>query len=99
MPLWRLGQDHRGEPRVVYTFSEARQRLAPLLERARRNGEVRIKCRDSQVFVIRPERSRASPLDIEGVDLNISAKEIMEYVRESRERDGPANAEHDHKPA
>lgn len=71
---------------MVYTFSEARQGLASLLERARRDGEVRVKRRDGQIFVIRSERSRASPLDVEGVDLDISAEEIVECVRESREK-------------
>lgn len=73
---------------MVYTFSEARQRLASLLERARRDGEVRVKRRDGQIFVIRAERSRASPLDVEGVDLDISAEEIVECVRGSREKGG-----------
>ncbi len=60
----------------VYTYSEARQRLASLLEQAAREGEVRIKRRDGQVFVVRPEARKSSPLDVEGVDLGISAAEI-----------------------
>ena len=45
-----------------YTFSEARQKFASLLERARREGAVRVKRRDGQVFLIQPERRRRSPL-------------------------------------
>jgi hypothetical protein len=51
------------------TYSEARQRLAALLDRARREGAVRIRRRDGQVFVLTPEKRRGSPLDVRGVDL------------------------------
>ncbi len=71
---------------TVYTFSEARQRFASLLERARREGQVRVRRRDGQVFVIRPERSKAYPLAVKGLDIGISADEIVGFVRESRER-------------
>ncbi len=47
-----------------FTYSEARQRLAALLERARREGAVRIRRKDGQVFVGRPEPPAGSPLDV-----------------------------------
>ncbi|GAB4418834.1 MAG: hypothetical protein Kow002_06010 [Anaerolineales bacterium] len=68
----------------TYTFTEARQKLASLLEQAARNGEVRIKRRDGQVFVIRPQKRQGSPLDIEGVQLNLTRDEILESIAESR---------------
>ena len=71
---------------TVYTFSEARQRFAALLERARRDGAVRVKRRDGQVFVIQPERIHRSPLDVEGIDTDISEEEIVNTVREMRRR-------------
>ena len=69
-----------------YTYSEARQRLAALLERARREGAVRIRRKDGQVFVLRPEATRASPLDVPGVDLRLTRGEILELIREGRRR-------------
>jgi len=69
---------------VIYSMTEARQKLASLLEQAARNGEVRIKRRDGQVFVIRPQKRQGSPLDIEGVQLNLSRDEILESIAESR---------------
>ena len=69
---------------VVYTYSEARQNLAKLLDQVLQDGEVRIKRRDGQVFVIKPESQRGSPLDIEGIDLHVSATEIVQFVREGR---------------
>jgi PHD/YefM family antitoxin component YafN of YafNO toxin-antitoxin module len=68
----------------VYTYSEARQNLSTLLEEASRKGEVRIRRRDGSYFVVRPERARSSPLDVEGVDLGLSGREVVELVRESR---------------
>lgn len=68
----------------VYTYSEARQRLSSLLEEAVRDGEVRIKRQDGQYFVIRPEPKTGSPLDVEGIDLDLTAEEIVCFVREGR---------------
>ena len=70
----------------VYTYSEARQKLAQLLEQAVRDGEVKITRKDGQIFVIRPEKRSGSPLDIEGLDLGLSAEEIVQFVQESRNR-------------
>ena len=71
---------------VVYTYSEARQKLASLLDQVLLEGEVRIKRRDGQIFVIRPEAEQGSPLDVPGIDLGISATEIVQFVQEGRKR-------------
>ena len=68
----------------TYTMTEARQKLASLLQQAARNGEVRIKRRDGQVFVIRPQKRKGSPLDVGGVDLKLTRDEILESIKESR---------------
>jgi PHD/YefM family antitoxin component YafN of YafNO toxin-antitoxin module len=70
----------------VYTFSEARQKLATVLEEAQTKGAVRIKRRDGSEFEIAPVRSKASPLDVQGIDLGLSAEQIVSAVREMRER-------------
>jgi hypothetical protein len=72
----------------VYTYSEARQNLASLLETAQREGAVRIRRRDGQSFVLQPESSEASPLDVKGVDLGVTTDEIVSMIREGRERYG-----------
>jgi hypothetical protein len=69
---------------IVYTYSEARQKLATLLEQAVREGEVKIKRKDGQTFVIRPETRAGSPLDVEGIDLGITAAEIVQFIRQGR---------------
>jgi antitoxin Phd len=68
----------------VYTYTEARQKLATLLDKALREGEVLIKRRDGQVFIVKPQTPQDSPLDIEGVDLNLKAAEIVAFVQEGR---------------
>ena len=67
-----------------FTYSEARQQLATLLEKARREGAVRIRRRDGQVFVLRPEQRRGSPLDVPSLKLRISRDDLLTAVRESR---------------
>ena len=70
----------------VYTYSQARQKLTKLLDDARREGQVQIKRRDGQTFVIKPVEENDSPLDVAGVSANISLDELNQAVRESRER-------------
>lgn len=68
----------------VYTYSEARQNLASLLEQARREGAVRIRRRDGQTFLLQPDKASGSPLDVEGLDLGLTKEEIVAFVREGR---------------
>ena len=69
---------------AVYTYTEARPNLASLLDRAVREGEVRVKHKDGQTFVLRPEQTVGSPRDVEGVDLGTTTAEIVQAIRESR---------------
>lgn len=70
----------------VYTYSEARQKLASLLDQAAREGEVRIRRKDGQVFVLKPQPTNRSPLDVEGIDLDITTQEILEFIEEGRKK-------------
>ena len=72
----------------AYTYSEARQSFASVLEVAQRDGAVRIRRKDGRSFVLQPESSGVSPLDVEGVDLGVTGAEIVEMIREGRERYG-----------
>ena len=74
----------------VYTYTEARQRLASVLDEATQTGQVRIRRKDGQAFVIRPDRPKTSPLDVQGLNLDITADEIVLFVKEGRRPDyGP----------
>ncbi len=71
----------------AYTYSEARQKFATVLEEAERDGAVEIRRRDGAVFRIQPARkSNASPLDVKGVKLKISTSDLVAIVRKGRER-------------
>ncbi len=70
----------------VYTCSEARQQLATLLDQAKATGKVLIRRKDGSTFSLRPENPTSSPLDIDGIDTDISTSEIVSIIRESRER-------------
>lgn len=67
-----------------FTYSEARQELASVLDRARRDGAVRIRRRDGQCFVLRPDDRQGSPLDVPGIHLELSNDEIVSFVHEGR---------------
>lgn len=70
----------------MQTFLESQDNLSTLLEQAQRAGEVRIQRADGQTFVLKLENPKRSPLDVEGVNLGISANEIVDFVRESRQQ-------------
>lgn len=69
-----------------YSFSEARQHFAAVLEEAKKEGVVCIKKRDGETFYLRPAKPKKSPLDVEGVGLAVSAKDIVSSIRQGRER-------------
>ncbi len=71
---------------TVFTYSQARQNFATVLELALKEGEVLIKRRDGNIFSIHPEKINKSPLNVKGIKSNITTKEIVNFVRESRKR-------------
>ena len=70
----------------VYTYSEARQKLAQLLDEAREFGKVLIRRRDGSVFSLAPEPLARSPFDVAGIETGITSDEIVAFVREGREQ-------------
>ena len=71
---------------TTYTFSEARRKFASVLERAKLEGKVLVKRKDGTVFAIQPVSRTESALDVEGVDIGLTADEIVKIVREVRQR-------------
>lgn len=71
----------------VYTYSQAREKLASLLEESK-TEEVVIKRRQGDTYAIvpQPQRARRSPFDVTGLNKGIGSKEIVDAIRESRER-------------
>jgi hypothetical protein len=72
----------------TYTYSEARQRLASLLDQAGREGRVQIRRQDGSTFVLQAVVADRSPLDVPGVRSKLRRDELTTLVREERERSG-----------
>jgi len=64
----------------------ARQNLAVLLDEAASTEEVRVSRRDGRSFVIRPAKTKRSPLDVPGVRTSVSRDEIVRTIRAGRRR-------------
>jgi hypothetical protein len=71
---------------TVFTYTNARQNFAALLNLASKNGEVLIKKQDGSLFSLKPTNRKRSPLDVKGVSTKITTDEIVDIVRESRVR-------------
>jgi len=69
----------------VYTYSEARRRLADVLNIAR-TEEVVIKRKCGETFSIILRKSAKSPFDVPGIETKATTKDILDAVKESRER-------------
>jgi antitoxin Phd len=70
----------------VYTYSEARQKLASVLDTAELTGKVLIRRKDGSTFALTPEGSPKSPLDVPAIKLDLSTREIVSLVRKERGR-------------
>jgi len=70
----------------VYTYSEARQKFAKLLQQAEDTGKVLIRRKDGRTFALVPENTLSSPLDVPSIEAHVTTQEIVDIVRKGRER-------------
>jgi antitoxin (DNA-binding transcriptional repressor) of toxin-antitoxin stability system len=70
----------------IYKYSEARQNFSTVLNTALKE-EVIITRKDGNKFrlVAITKKSKKSPLDIEGIDTDITTDEVIDVIRECRE--------------
>jgi len=68
----------------IYTYSEARQKLASVLDTAETTGKVLIRRKDGSTFALIPESVSKSPLDVPAINANISTRELVLLVRKER---------------
>jgi hypothetical protein len=74
----------------IYTYSQARQKLADILEESKADEAI-IRRRKGDMFSIVPKSPlRRSPFDVRGLSKGITRKEILEAIRESREQPSKA---------
>lgn len=69
----------------VYTYSQARQNLSQVLNRAKKEDVV-IRRRGGEVFAVVPQPQTGSPLDVAGVKTKATTQDILAAVREVRSR-------------
>ena len=70
----------------VFSYSEARQKLAAVLKQAESTGKVLIRRKDGRTFALIPEKFSVSPLDVPSIKAKITTEEIVDMIREGRER-------------
>ena len=69
----------------IYTYTQAREQLAAVLDEAK-TEEVIIRRRNGDQFSISLRRTERSPLEVEPVRSRATTADILEAIRESRER-------------
>jgi len=69
----------------VYTYSQARQNLAAVLNQSK-DEEVLIRRRGGDSFAVVPKPREGSPFDVPGVNAKASTSDILTAVRESRSK-------------
>ena len=70
----------------VYTYSEARQKLSSVLDKAEASGKVLIRRKDGRTFALCPERPKTSPLDVPSIQARVTTEELVAIVRKERAR-------------
>ncbi len=69
----------------IYTYTQARERLAAVLEEAKRD-EVIIRRRNGDQFRVALREPSSSPFDVPPVRTRVTTRDILEALRDSRER-------------
>jgi len=72
----------------VYTYSQVRQNLSEVLNRAKIEP-VLIRRRGGDTFTIVPQKKQASPFDVPGIKTKASTADILASVKESRSKTSP----------
>ncbi len=71
---------------TTYTYSEARQNFAAVLDKAKKEGKVLIKKRDGSSFILSPLPVAESPLNVRGINIDLTSQEIIDVLKEVRRR-------------
>ena len=69
----------------VYTYSQARQNLAEVLNQSK-DDEVVIRRRGGDSFAVIPKARAGSPFDVPGIKTRATTADVLSAVRESRGR-------------
>jgi GGDEF domain-containing protein len=78
----------------VFTYSQARQALATVLDTARKE-EVLIARRGGDTFAVTYKATPKSPFDVAGIKTRATTRDILEAIRESRSSGAEADTSGD----
>jgi hypothetical protein len=70
----------------IYTYTQAEKDLSGVLDYAIKTGEALVKRPNGDMFVIKPQKRKSSPLDVPGIQAGMSVDEIVDFIRECRDR-------------
>ena len=70
----------------IDTDAEAGQKPDVVVDQAENSGKVLIRRKDGRIFALTPENIATSPLDVPTIKAQISMEEIVDCIREGRER-------------
>jgi hypothetical protein len=68
---------------MTYSYEKAKKSFDLLFKKAVLDGKVAIR-KDDQIYILMPASKNTSPLDIEGVDMGVTSKDIVQFIHESR---------------
>lgn len=68
---------------MTYSYEKAKKNFDLVFKKASIDGKVAIR-KDDQIYILMPASKNVSPLDIEGVDMEISSQDIIQFIHESR---------------
>jgi hypothetical protein len=68
---------------TTYSYEKAKKSFDLVFKKATIDGKVTIR-KDDELYILMPASKNVSPLDIEGVDMDISSNEIIQFIHESR---------------
>ena len=71
---------------LIYTYSEARQKLSKVLDESEETGKVLIRRKDGRIYSLTPEIQKKSPLDIPSIKADISTEQLVSLIRTGREK-------------
>ena len=57
-----------------------------ILDQAENTGKVLIRRKDGRTFALVPEKVVSSPLDVPSIKADITTQELVDIIREGRER-------------
>ena len=68
---------------TTYSYEKFKKSFDLILKKATLDGRVAIR-KDNELYILMLASKDASPLDIKGVDMDISSKDIIQFIHESR---------------